>query len=124
MESVTRGTKYFCFVAALVVFLCAAPAARAQVSDRESAPKRVGVRLRAFIPNTSASMYFVPTRMGGSVRLTALNLPPAGSLLAGASHYVVWAVASGERPLRIGSLMVDAGGNGGLEFARPASFER
>jgi len=124
MESVKRGAKYFCFVAALVVFVCSLPAARAQVSDRESAPKRVGVRLRAFIPNTSASMYFVPTRLGGSVRLTALNLPPAGNLLAGASHYVVWAVASGERPLRIGSLMVDAGGNGGLEFARPASFER
>ncbi|HEX7177296.1 MAG TPA: carboxypeptidase-like regulatory domain-containing protein [Pyrinomonadaceae bacterium] len=125
MESVIRGAKYFCLAAALVVFVCSATPARAQVSpDREQAPKRVGVRLRAFVPNTSASMYFVPTRHGGSVRLTALNLPPAGSLLADASHYVVWAVASEERPLRIGSLMVDAGGNGGLEFARPASFER
>lgn len=121
MPSVTRGAK--CFAAALVAFVCCAQAPRAQTPEQGPA-KRVGVRLRAFIPGTSGSLYFEPTPSGGLVRLTALGLPPAAELLPGARGYVVWAVATGERPLRIGQLAADSGGNGGVEFARPPGFER
>ncbi|HYE65559.1 MAG TPA: carboxypeptidase-like regulatory domain-containing protein [Pyrinomonadaceae bacterium] len=99
------------------------PPARGQVRD-QSLPKRLGVRLRSFIPGASGSMNFEPTITGGIVRLTALSLPRPQTLMPDARNYVVWAVASGERPIRVGELRVDASGNGGLEFERPASFER
>lgn len=122
MLSVTRGARLL--AAALVVFVCCAAGARAQQSPQDGPAKRVAVRLRAFIPNTSGSLYFEPTPAGGRVRLTALGLPQPSALLPGARVYVVWAVTAGERPLRLGVVPVDSGGNGGLEFTRPASFER
>lgn len=103
-----------------------APPALAQPeAPHNSAPgKRLGVRLRSFIPNTSGSLYFEPTLAGGMVRLTAINLPAAANLMPEARTFMVWATAAGEKPLRVGELSTDASGNGGLEFARPASFER
>lgn len=96
----------------------------AQGGGGDDAAKRLGVRLRSFVPGASGSLYFGPTPAGGVVRLTALNLPRPSALMPGAQHFVIWAVASGERPLWIGELTTDASGNGGLEFNRPASFER
>ncbi|HEV2704589.1 MAG TPA: carboxypeptidase-like regulatory domain-containing protein [Pyrinomonadaceae bacterium] len=89
-----------------------------------SSAKRVGVRLRSFVPNASGSLYFEPTPMGGVVRMTALGLPAPETLMPDAHVFLVWAVAPGERPLRVGELRADASGNGGIEFARPSSFEK
>jgi hypothetical protein len=86
--------------------------------------KRLGVRLRSFIPSASASMYFEPTQAGGNVRLTVLGLPGPETLMPDGRVYVVWAVASGVHPIRVGELRTDASGSGGLEFGRPEQFER
>ncbi|HEV7858392.1 MAG TPA: carboxypeptidase regulatory-like domain-containing protein [Pyrinomonadaceae bacterium] len=94
-----------------------------QERSQESA-KRLGVRLRSFIPSASASMYFEPTQAGGNVRLTVLGLPGPETLMTDGRVYVVWAVASGVHPIRVGELRTDASGNGGLEFGRPEQFER
>jgi hypothetical protein len=58
------------------------------------------------------------------VRLTVMGLPRPQVLSPGASAFVVWAVAPGVAPIRIGEMRTDDGGNGGLEFARPPAFER
>jgi hypothetical protein len=86
--------------------------------------KRIGVRLRSFVPGASGSLYFEPSPRGGVVRMTALGLPPPQALMPAASVYLVWAVAPGESPLRVGEVRTDASGNGGIEFVRPASFEK
>lgn len=98
--------------------------AHAQEGQGKDPGKRLGLRLRSFIPKASASIYFEPTLSGGEVRLTALGLPEPETLMPGAQMFLVWAVASGEEPRRVGVLQTDGGGNGGLSFARPASFER
>lgn len=108
-------------LAASLALVCLAPLGLAQGDE---AGKRLGVRLRSFVPQATGSLYFGPTPAGGVVRLTALNLPRPSGLMPGAAHFVIWAVASGERPMRIGELQTDASGNGGLEFHRPPSFER
>ena len=51
-------------------------------------------------------------------------MPPLRTLLPGAQGYFVWAVASGGDSMRVGELLIDASGNGGLEFARPEPLER
>jgi hypothetical protein len=99
-------------------------AAKKGRQETTPATKRVGVRLRTFVPNASGSLYFEPTPTGGVVRLTALGLPAPETLMPDAHVFLVWAVAPGERPLRVGELRADASGNGGIEFARPASFEK
>ncbi|HEY0003865.1 MAG TPA: carboxypeptidase regulatory-like domain-containing protein [Pyrinomonadaceae bacterium] len=86
--------------------------------------KRLGIRLRSFVPGASASMYFEPTLSGGNVRLLVLGLPEPRTLMPDARTYVVWAVASGEHPIRVGEVQTDESGSGGLEFGRPAQFER
>ena len=55
--------------------------------------------------------------------MTALNLPDPRTVTAGARTYVVWA-ASGGRILRLGELVRDERGNGGLAFERPEGFDR
>lgn len=93
-------------------------------STPKSLGKRLGLRLRSFVPDARGSLYFEPTLAGGKVRLTALGLPNPQELLPQGSAFVVWAVTSGAAPLRVGELPVDSNGNGGLEFDRPPSFER
>ena len=101
----------------------AASAGTPQAGSTETG-KRIGVRLRSFVPAASGSLYFEPTPTGGLVRMTALGLPSPETLMPGAHVFLVWAVTAGERPLRIGEMRTDASGNGGIEFARPASFEK
>ena len=113
----------------LLLTFCATGVSEAQNNgvnrDRnDGAGVRLAERLRTFVPNASGSIYFAPNPEGGIVRLTALNLPPPQSLQPDAQHYVIWAVAPGEQPVVVGELRTDASGNGGLEFARPARFER
>src|SRR2546423_1281795 len=112
-----------CFIGALSVHANKNRGARAQ-GGSQSAPKRMAVRLRGFIPGASGTLSFVPTPTGGSVRLTVLGLPAPQSLMTDARVYFVWAVASGTPAVRVGELKTDANGNGGLEFPRPADFER
>lgn len=101
------------------------PAGAPQIGTPAVEPgKRLGLRLRSFVPGASGSLYFAPTPGGGVVRMTALGLPAPEVLMPGAQVFVVWAVAAGERPLRVGEMRTDASGNGGIEFARPASFEK
>lgn len=95
-----------------------------QQGDSNSGGKRLGLRLRSFHPTASGSLYFEPTAAGGVVRLTAIGMPNPLMLMPGAGSFVVWAVTTGQPPARVGELKVDASGNGGLEFPRPASFER
>lgn len=107
----------------LALILCAVLQTGAQ-TDGSDTGKRVGVRLRSFVPEAIGSLYFEPTTEGGLVRLTALGLPVAEDLSRDAHAYLVWAVANGESPLRVGVLELDGGGNGGLEFTRPPAFHR
>ena len=109
-----------CFVCTLSV---SAGNDRAQERN-QTAPRRLAVRMRAFIPGASGTLSFEPTPTGGVVRLTVLGLPAPQSLLDGARVYIVWAVASGLPAVRVGELTRDASGNGGLEFPRPVDFER
>lgn len=98
--------------------------ARQQEERMQEPPKRLGARLRSFIQTASGSIYFEPTQSGGNVRLTAFGLPAPPSLMPDATLYLVWAVAPGVHPIRVGELRTDASGNGGLEFGRPEQFER
>ncbi|HEX8096860.1 MAG TPA: hypothetical protein VF507_02435, partial [Pyrinomonadaceae bacterium] len=98
--------------------------ALARRQEQQGISKRLGLRLRSFVPDARGSIYFEPTTAGGRVRLTVLGLPPPQEVMPQGAAYVVWAVAPGEPPVRVGELQVDQDGNGGLEFERPASFER
>ena len=79
--------------------------------------------MRSFVRGASARLTGAPTPGGGRVRLTALRLPQPSTLGATARTYVVWA-SSGGSVVRVGELVVDERGNGGLEFERPAAFDR
>ncbi|HEX8097343.1 MAG TPA: carboxypeptidase-like regulatory domain-containing protein [Pyrinomonadaceae bacterium] len=115
----------FVFVLASLPAPCAEGApTQGEQQEQGGIAKRLGIRLRSFIPGASASMYFEPTTTGGNVKLLALGLPEPQTLMPGATTYLVWAVASGEQPIRVGELRTDTGGNGGLEFGRPAEFAR
>ena len=126
----------FIFVLMMAALLCTEEAERVLAESGRPAPeqeraqeeqqpvKRLGIRLRPFIPGASATMFFEPTLSGGNVRLTALGLPEPQTLMPEARVFVVWAVASGAHPIRVGELQTDENGNGGLEFGRPAQFER
>ncbi|HEX8141640.1 MAG TPA: hypothetical protein VF553_03535 [Pyrinomonadaceae bacterium] len=85
--------------------------------------KRLGVRLRSFIPTASGSLHFEPTPEGGIVRVTVLGLPRPEAVMATARTFVVWASASGGRVVRVGELQTDASGNGGLQFTRPPTLD-
>ena len=114
---------------AVSVVLLLTPGAASQTNSRnpsltQGSSMRLGARLRSFVPGASGSLHFVPTAEGGRVRLTVLGLPPPAALSQNARVFVVWAVSAGTHPILIGELPTDGSGNGGLEFARPASFER
>lgn len=98
--------------------------AEAQARGNGQPNKLTGIRLRSFIPGASGSLYSEPTKNGGKVRVTALELPDPQTLMPDGRTFVVWAFARGERPLRVGELRVDDRGAGGVEFARPAKFEQ
>ncbi len=85
----------------------------------ESGLRRLGVRLRSFIPTARGQMNFEPTPEGGVVRLTVLGLPRPEAVMTGARTFIVWASASGGRVVRVGEIKTDEGGNGGLQFTRP-----
>lgn len=95
------------------------PAAAKQVGS----PRRLGVRLRSFIATARGQMNFEPTPEGGIVRLTVLGLPRPEVVMTGARTFVVWASASGGRVVRVGELLLDESGNGGLQFNRPPALE-
>jgi hypothetical protein len=88
-----------------------------------SSPRRLGVRLRSFITTARGQMHFEPTPQGGIVRLTVTGLPRPQTVMTGARTFVVWASASGARVVRVGELLTDDGGNGGLQFTRPPALE-
>ena len=89
----------------------------------QTAPEWTTLRMRSFAPGASGRVSVEPTNAGGRVRLTALSLPQPRSAAPTARAYVVWAASEG-RAERVGELQVDARGNGGFEFERPADFER
>ncbi len=130
-ERFSRSTLF------MLIFMLAAACVLGSVSVRadnnrsakaqqrnQTVPRRLAVRMRAFLPNVSGTLSFEPTPAGGVVRLTTLGLPAPNLLMNEARVYVVWAVASGLPAVRVGELKTDASGNGGLEFPRPAEFER
>ncbi|MDQ3817633.1 MAG: carboxypeptidase-like regulatory domain-containing protein [Acidobacteriota bacterium] len=119
----TLLTRSILIAMVLVSSLIPLTSARAQSQAGDSL-KRLGLRLRSFIPEARGTIYFEPTMTGGRVRLTAMGLPAPQELLPQGSAYVVWAVAPGLSPLRVGLVQADAEGNGGLEFDRPPAFER
>lgn len=84
---------------------------------------RVDIRLRSLTTRATGRLTVEPSEGGGRVRMTALNLPDPRTVTPGANTYVVWAV-SGGRILRLGELLRDERGNGGLAFERPEGFER
>lgn len=115
-------------ILALVMLSVTSPLARAQddaqrAAERQEGGRRLGVRLRSFIPTASGSLHFEPTPEGGIVRLTVLGLPRAEALMAVARTFVVWASASGGRVVRVGELQIDQSGNGGLQFNRPSTLD-
>ncbi len=85
--------------------------------------ERVDIRLRSLTTRATGRLTIEAGEGGGRARLTALNLPDPQTVAAGSTTYVVWAV-SGGRILRLGELLRDERGNGGLAFDRPAGFER
>jgi hypothetical protein len=80
------------------------------------------VRLRSFAPRASGRLEVEPTKGGGRVRLTALNMPPPQSLAPNARTFVAW--ASGGRILRLGELRRGSRGDASLVFAHPTEFAR
>lgn len=84
--------------------------------------RRVIVRLRSFAPRASGRLEVEPTKGGGRVRLTALNLPTPQSLAPNARTFVAW--ASGGRIVRLGELRRGARGTGLLVFTHPSEFAR
>lgn len=125
LMSKKHSRVFYLYLIFLISFILASGSSTALAQGQDKGPgKRLGFRLRSFIPKASASIYFEPTLSGGEVRLTALGLPEPESLMPDAQMFLVWAVASGEDPRHVGTLQPDGGGNGGLSFARPASFER
>ena len=84
---------------------------------------RVDIRLRSLTTRATGQLTIEASEGGGRARLTALNLPDPQTIAAGSTTYVVWAV-SGGRILRLGELLRDERGNGGLAFDRPEGFER
>jgi hypothetical protein len=84
--------------------------------------KTLILRLRSFAPRASGRLEVEPTKGGGRVRLTALNLPPPQSIAPNARTFVAW--ASGGRIVRLGELRRGSRGGGSLVFPHPAEFAR
>ncbi|MGI9105552.1 MAG: hypothetical protein ACR2G4_04815 [Pyrinomonadaceae bacterium] len=91
-------------------------------SATSAAAKTVVLRLRSFAPRASGRVEVEPTKRGGRVRVTAVNLPPPQNLAPNARAYVAW--ASGGRIVRLGELRRDARGSGSLVFSHPPEFTR
>ncbi|HEX8337511.1 MAG TPA: hypothetical protein VF621_12325 [Pyrinomonadaceae bacterium] len=91
-------------------------AARAQA-------ERVDIRLRSLTTQATGQLSIEASEGGGRARLVARNLPDPQTVAAGSTTYVVWA-SGGGRVLRVGELLRDERGNGGLWFDRPQGFER
>lgn len=120
------------FVSACAALLCIA--ANVSLARSESgaggpansatpvASQTVIVRLRSFAPRASGHLEVKPTKQGGRVRLTVVNLPPPQSLAPNARAFIAW--ASGGRILRLGELRRDARGGGSLTFTHPSEFAR
>lgn len=99
-------------------------AAQDKQPNGQGAKGKLGIRLRSFVIGASGTLNFEPTMEGGVVRLTALGLPTPQVIMPNALAYVIFAVAPNSPTIRVGELPTDANGNGGLEFPRPASFQR
>lgn len=91
--------------------------------SRAQGDARVDIRLRSFAPGASGVLTVEPSEGGGHFRLTALGLPDPQTQSRAARAYVVWASSEG-RIVRLGGLLRDERGNGGLAFERPAGLER
>jgi hypothetical protein len=127
LRKITSALLFSALAGAVTLAASVAPRAqetRAAVGQQQQPTLRPGIRLRSFVVGATGSLHFEPSEVGGTVRITVLGLPRPQVLSPGASAFVVWAVAPGSPPIHIGEMGTDAGGNGGLEFARPPSFER
>ena len=127
MKKITSALLYPALACALTFVSAAAPRAqetRAVGGGPQQPSIRPAIRLRSFVVGATGSLHFEPSEAGGTVRLTVLGLPRPQAVSPGASAFLVWAVAPGATPIRIGEMPTDPAGNGGLEFARPPSFER
>ena len=96
-----------------------APRPRAKARQGE----RLDIRLRSLTTRATGRLVVEPSESGGRALLTALGLPDPQTLASTARTYVVWAL-SGGRIVRLGELVRDERGNGGLAFDRPGGFER
>jgi hypothetical protein len=111
------------FIAANVSHARAEKGAAGVVSHATSPDGRtLIVRLRSFAPRASGRLEVEPTKGGGRVRLTALNMPPPQSLAPNARTFVAW--ASGDRILRLGELRRGSRGDASLVFPHPTEFAR
>ncbi|HZH33097.1 MAG TPA: hypothetical protein VEY11_20185 [Pyrinomonadaceae bacterium] len=111
------------FIAANVSHVRAEKGAAGVVSPGASPDGRtLIVRLRSFAPRASGRLEVEPTKGGGRVRLTALNMPPPQSLAPDARTFVAW--ASGGRILRLGELRRGSRGDASLVFSHPSEFAR
>ena len=126
-----RSAFLVVFVLSCVALLCAIGAGSVSGSGTEAPPaeaapiqdKRLDVRLRSFAGNVNGRLRVEPTVSGGRVRITVMNLPSPQTLTPNARTYVVWAVGNG-RVVRLGELITDERGHGGLEFNQPESLDR
>lgn len=101
----------------------ASAGSRPKASAARAQAERVDIRLRSLTTRATGQLTVEASEGGGRARLTALNLPEPQTVAEAATTYVVWAV-SGGRVLRLGELLRDERGNGGLAFDRPEGFER
>lgn len=85
--------------------------------------ERLDIRMRSFAPPASGHVTVEASGAGGRGRVTVLSLPDPQTVSPGARAYVVWAVSEG-RIARLGQLVRDERGNGGLAFERPGGFDR
>lgn len=120
--AIVLSTISFIMLSAITASAAVQDDAQRAVDQREGG-RRLGVRLRSFIPSASGSLHFEPTPDGGIVRLTVLGLPRAEAVMPTAHTFIVWASASGGRVVRIGDLQIDGSGNGGLQFNRPQGLD-
>jgi hypothetical protein len=116
-----RSFARLCYLA--LAFACAAASLFPAASAKRLQDGRADIRLRSLTTRATGSLAVEPSESGGRARLTALGLPEPQTVAEGATTYVVWAL-SGGRIVRLGELLRDERGNGGLAFDRPAEFER
>ena len=119
----------FIFVGGMAAVMSGADIARTSAAGVTSASAarsqdvRDEIRLRSLVGGGRGRLIIEATRGGGRARLTVLGLPRPQTLAATAQTFLVWASNDG-RIVRLGELVTDARGNGGLEFAHPPEFTR